>query len=206
MSSLLSIVSRIAGAPLASLDPPGPADAIVVLGAPLRADGTLSLLAQERVYAGVAMYRRGLAPVICLAGGHGPTALSGTVAEAEGMARWVRAMGVPEEAIRVDRKSMSTRGNAERAAELLLPEGRRRVWLVTQPFHTRRAKHYFRRAGFIPLGWHIEDGLQDNDPCRATRWVLREYGAWMLALWRALAEQRRGRFLFLGRLRMNRPG
>jgi len=183
--TFLRAAVRAAAAPLTSLDPPGPADAVVVLGAPLAADGSLTPQAEERVEAGVAIFRRGLAPVICLAGGHGPAALASSAAEAEGMARWVRAMGVPEAAIRVDRASICTHTNALRAAEILLPERRRRVWLVTQPFHTRRAKHYFRRAGFEPLAWRIEGGVQERDPRRALPWIAREYAAWALAIWRA---------------------
>jgi uncharacterized SAM-binding protein YcdF (DUF218 family) len=186
LHALLRAAVRLTAAPLTSLDPPAPADAVVVLGAPLAADGSLSPQAEERVTAGVAIFRRGLAPVLCLAGGHGPAALAGSDAEAEGMARWVRALGVPEAAIRVDRASTCTHTNALRAAEILLPEGRRRVWLVTQPFHTRRAKHYFRRAGFEPLGWRIEGGVQDRDPVRALNWIAREYAAWALALWRVV--------------------
>ena len=185
--ALLRGLARLAAAPLTSLSPPGPADAAVVLGAPLRADGTLSPQAEERVRAGVSLWQRGLAPVVCVVGGHGPAALAGTAAEAEGMARRVRALGVPESAIRVDRRSTTTETNALRAAELLLPEGRRRVWLVTQPFHTRRARWYFRRAGFEPLGWPIEGGIQEREPRRALRWIAREYGAWVLALGRGLS-------------------
>jgi len=184
MSVVLRVIARVLGAPLTSVSPPGPADAIVILGAPLRPDGQLSPVAEERVRAGVALWERGLAPVICVVGGHCPRGHRDDPAEAEGMARWVRAMGVPERAIRVDRRSTSTFTNALRAAELLHPEGRRRVWLVTQPFHLRRARFYFRRAGFEPLGWHIDGSLQYKDPARALRWITREYGAWVLALYK----------------------
>jgi uncharacterized SAM-binding protein YcdF (DUF218 family) len=169
--------------------PPAPADAIVILGAPIRRDGTLSRLAEERVRTGVELYRRGLAPVVCVAGGHCPPGSEASEAEAEGAARWLRAAGVPESALRVDRESASTRENAARAAALLLPEGRRRVWLVTQPFHLRRALYYFRRAGFEPLGYLIEDSVQDRDERAGVRWMVREYGAWALAV----ARQARGR-------------
>jgi uncharacterized SAM-binding protein YcdF (DUF218 family) len=172
--------------PLVSVSAPEPADAIVVLGAPLRADGSLTPQAEERVRAGIALYQRGIAPVLCLVGGHGPAAIAGTGAEAEGMARWVRAAGVPESAIRVDRESTCTQTNARRAAELLLPEGRRRVWLVTQPFHTRRALLYFRRAGFEPRAWHIADSIEYRDARRALKWIGREYAAWGLALVRGV--------------------
>lgn len=176
-------LARILGAPLASVSPSGPADAIVILGAPLLADGQLSPIAEERVREGVALWERGLAEVVCVVGGHCPRGHRDGPAEAEGMARWVRALGVPERAIRIDRLSTSTFTNALRAAEILLPEGRRRVWLVTQPFHLRRARYYFRRAGFEPLGWHIEESLQYREPARSLRWIVREYGAWGLAIW-----------------------
>jgi uncharacterized SAM-binding protein YcdF (DUF218 family) len=166
--------------------PPHPADAIVILGAPLRADQTLSSLAEERVRVGIELYRRGLAPVVCVTGGHCPPGSEHTAAEAEGAARWLRAAGVPESALRVDRLATSTRDNAARAAALLLPEGRRRVWLVTQPFHLRRAMFYFRRAGFEPLGYLVEDSVQDRNRRMGLRWIVREYGAWALALARQL--------------------
>jgi uncharacterized SAM-binding protein YcdF (DUF218 family) len=164
----------------------GPADAIVILGAPLRPDDTLPPLAEERVRTGVELWRRGLAPVICVTGGHCPRGHEHTAAEAEGMARWVRAAGVPDSALRVDREARSTRENARRAADLLFPEGRRRVWLVTQPFHLRRALYLFRRAGFEALGHVITGGVQDRHPRDSLRWIVREYGSWALVLARAV--------------------
>lgn len=184
------MLARALARPLAPGRPDGapePADAIVILGAPLRADGTLPPLTEERVRTGVELWRRGLAPVLCITGGHCPRGHEHTAAEAEGMARWVRAAGVPEPAIRVDRRARSTLENAARAAELLLPEGRRRVWLVTQPFHLRRALYLFRRAGFEPRGYLIEGGAQDLHPVKSLRWIVREYGSWAYLAARGLS-------------------
>jgi len=188
LAAALGVAVRALGRPLASVSSvstSGPADAIVILGAPIRADGSLSPMAEERVRVAVDLYRAGLAPVLCVVGGHCPPGYEDTPGEAEGMARLVRALGVPESAIRVDRRSTSTVTNAARAAAILLPEGRRRVWLVTQPFHLRRARFHFRRAGFDPLGWHIEASVQYRRPDHALRWIVREYAAWALALARA---------------------
>lgn len=187
MNAIASLTRLLAG----PLDPgppraPEKADAIVILGAPLRADDTLPVLAEERVRTGVELYRRGLADVICMTGGHCPRGWEHTISEAEGMARWVRAAGVPESALRVDRLSSSTRENAVRAAEILFPEGRRRVWLVTQRFHMRRALHCFERVGFDALGWVIEGGAQEQHGVTSLRWMVREYGSWALALTRDL--------------------
>lgn len=190
----MSFAAALARALARPLDPrhvasaPGPADAIVILGAPLGPGDVLPPLAEERVRAGVELYRRGLAPVICMTGGHCPHGHEHTLTEAEGMARWVRAAGVPESALRVDRKSASTAENAAAAAEILFPEGRRRVWLVTQPFHLRRALFYFQRAGFEPLGYFIENSVETRHGRRSLRWIVREYGAWGLALTRAIVD------------------
>lgn len=164
-----------------------PADAIVILGAPLGPDGELPPIAEERVRVGVELYRKGLAPVICLVGGHCPRGHRSGPAEAEGMARWVRSMGVPDEAIRVDRRSTSTFTNAMEAAKILLPEGRRRVWVVTQPFHLPRALFYFRRAGFEARGFRMKGSVQYQRPAQALRWILREYAAWIKVPWNAIA-------------------
>lgn len=185
------LAARALGWPLASVDDArATADAIVILGAPMYSNGTLSPQAEERVRVGVDLFRAGLAEVICVVGGHCPEPHDDSLAEAEGMARLVRALGVPESAIRVDRLSDSTVTNAARAAAILLPEGRSRVWLVTQPFHLRRARFHFRRAGFEALGWHIASSIQYRRPDLALRWIGREYAAWALALARAAAAPR----------------
>ncbi len=156
------------------------AQAIVVLGAPIRMGGELSPAARERVEIALELYRRGVAPIVCVTGGHAPRALQGTAIEAEGMARWLRAGGVPDDRLRVDRRSTTTQENAQRSAELLLPEGIREVCLVTQPFHSRRAQRLFRAAGFDAWVYPIEGGLSRARPASTLRWLMREYGAWLL--------------------------
>jgi uncharacterized SAM-binding protein YcdF (DUF218 family) len=165
---------RWLGRPLASPGPDGPVDAIVVLGAPLRADGGLTPVLEERIRAGVALWRRGIAPILCFSGGRTRGA---QVAEAAAMAAAARAEGVPDAALRVEAESGSTRANAEQVARLLRAEGRSRVLLVTQPFHLRRARMWFARCGLVARGWLIEDSLQFRDPVRALRWVARESSA-----------------------------
>ena len=77
----------------------------------------------------------------------------------------------------VEDEALSTEDNARLTAELLLP-GARRIWLVTQPFHGRRAALLFRRAGFEPHVWHIAHSVQYTNRARALKWLVREYGAW----------------------------
>lgn len=150
-------------------------DAIVVLGAPLgRRDGMSPILA-ERVAAAVALYHRGGAPLVVVTGG----VTSGGRAEADVMADALRAADVPADAIVVERASRTTRANAALTAPLLAARGARSAWIVTQPFHTRRAVRVFRTAGIDAHAWHITDSLEYTDRTRARRWLVREYAAWL---------------------------
>src|SRR5215470_8586977 len=99
---------RVLGRPLASgvrTVAPGGFDAIVVLGAPLGPDGALTAVLGERVDAGVALWRRGAAPLLCFAGGRTRGA---AVAEADAMAAAARAAGVPAAALVVEKESRNT--------------------------------------------------------------------------------------------------
>lgn len=156
---------------------PTAAAAIVVLGAPLAADGGLSEVLRERVDGGVALWRQGLAPIVICTGGITGGA---TRAEATVMAEAVVAAGVPVAAVVVEPRALTTADNAREVAALLPPGAQ--VWLVTQPFHGRRARRCFRAVGLAPSVWHLDDSVQYRDRGRALRWVTREYAAWTRAL------------------------
>jgi uncharacterized SAM-binding protein YcdF (DUF218 family) len=166
-------VARMLGAPLTCEDAVGPADAIVILGAPLREGGVLTDVLVERVATGYALWRDGAAPIVCVTGGP-----SRGTTEAAAMAAALRTLGIPDDALRIEPAARSTAQNATRTAALLAPEGVRTICLVTQPFHLRRSRLLFRRAGFEVRPVRIVGGLQDRTPERALKWVLREYGAW----------------------------
>jgi uncharacterized SAM-binding protein YcdF (DUF218 family) len=170
--SVAETLVRILGRPLEKRDEFAQADAIVVLGAPLRADGALTPVVEERVRAGVALWRRGAAPVVCFTGGRNRWARH-TETEADGMAAYALELGLTREAIIVERESRHTMENAVKAAGLL--RGRRTLWLVTTPFHLRRASLWFARLGFETRGYYIEDSVQFDRPGRALRWVAKEY-------------------------------
>jgi uncharacterized SAM-binding protein YcdF (DUF218 family) len=129
---------------------------------------------RERVDAGAALWRAGAAPRLCVTGG--PS--RGGRTEADVMAEALLERGVPAAALRIEREARTTAENATRVAAMLRPEAVTRVWLVSQPFHLRRARWLFRRAGLDAWGYRIDGGLQDRDPARALRWVTREYAAW----------------------------
>lgn len=173
---------RILGRPLAVRDDffrnARPGAAIVVLGSKLGADGGISAAGEERVRAGIAAWRAGAAPILCFSGGHSH---GEPIPEADAMAARARALGVPAKALLVEIRSRSTYENAHYCAEVLLP-AHREVWVVTQPFHSRRAVRHFRRAGFTARAWPIEDSLQFRDPGWGLRRVWREYVSWLKTL------------------------
>src|SRR4051812_18101574 len=135
-------LARLVGRPFAIEDRMlEPRDAIVVLGAALRRD-RLSAILRERVAAAVALFAAGAAPPVVVTGGvRGRSTRSGPAALAEGLI----AAGVPREVISVEDRAQTTAENARFTAAIL---GSASVWLVTQPFHARRAEYLFRRAGF----------------------------------------------------------
>ena len=171
---------RELGRPLARRDPFGHADAIVVLGAPLLPDGRIGSALEERIVTAVELWKRGAAPILCVTGG-GPPRRN----EADAMAQRAIELGVTRDALRIERRATSTSENARYTGDLLLAEGCRTVWIVSQPFHLRRARMLFARRGFIPLTWHAADSLQYEQPRLALRWVAREYAA--LAHWAGIA-------------------
>ncbi len=164
--------------PLVVREPMRTLDAIVVLGAPLRRDKLTPML-EERVDAAAALWRAGGAPLVVTTGG---ITRGAARAEADVMAEGLRARGVAE--VLVERTSQTTRENARLTAELLAARGARSVWLVTQPFHGRRAARLFRESGFDAHVWHIADSLHHRDRRAAARWMVREYAAWLALLLR----------------------
>jgi uncharacterized SAM-binding protein YcdF (DUF218 family) len=174
---MIERVVRVLGRPL-EVGGARRADAIVVLGSPTRADGSLTEIGEERVVAGVQLWKRGVAPIVCMTGGRSPRARAqGVMSEAEAMAARARALGVSAAAILEERESRFTKENATRAAPILRAAGVRSVVIVTQPFHLRRGVLWFRRCGFEAHGHVIEDSVQFAQPRRGLKWIVREWGS-----------------------------
>jgi len=170
---ILDRVARLLEAPLVIREPFQRLDAIVVLGAPLGPGDTLTPALRERVLAAASLWRAGGAPRVVASGG---TTHGARRAEAEVIADALRAEGVPD--VLVEAASQTTLGNARNTRAVLAPYGARSVWLVTQPFHGRRAARVFRAVGFDPHVWHIDDSLEYRARATAVRWLAREYAAW----------------------------
>jgi uncharacterized SAM-binding protein YcdF (DUF218 family) len=124
----------------------GNADAIVVLGASVSEDGVLDGSSLRRALAGVLALRQGRAPTLLLLG-----CPRGVAVEAQVRADLARSLGVAPDAILTEARALTTRQEARRVAELLLPRGQRRVLLVTGECHMWRARALFERAGLEVL-------------------------------------------------------
>lgn len=166
----VGLIASLLEAPLVVREPLRPLDAIVVLGATLRGDRLTPVLV-ERVDAAAALWRAGGAPIVVATGG---ITQGATRAEAEAMAEGLRERGVTD--VRVEAASQTTAENARYTAALLGTG--KSVWLVTQPFHGRRAARLFRAAGLDAHVWHIDGSIEYRDRKRALRWLVREYAAW----------------------------
>jgi uncharacterized SAM-binding protein YcdF (DUF218 family) len=148
-------------------------DAIVVLGARL-SNNSLTPVLVERARVAAELFARGAAPRVIATGG----VTSGTRSEADALGDAIEPLGVP--VVERETRAMTTAENA-RFVAAMLPRGAR-VWLVTQPFHARRAEYLFVRAGLDARAWHIADSIQYREPRRALRWIAREYAAWLKLL------------------------
>jgi uncharacterized SAM-binding protein YcdF (DUF218 family) len=121
-----------------------PSDAIVVLGGSVSPSGMLSLESQRRTVYGIALYQRGLAPVLVLLGAATPSGPS----EASVRAEQARLHGIPADAILTEARAHTTREEAARVKALLQARGVRSILLVTNAGHLARARSLFERVGF----------------------------------------------------------
>ncbi len=120
-----------------------PADAIVVFGARVYADGRLSDALADRVRTGCRLYELGLAEKVVFSGGPG----DGEVHETQAMRNFAVEMGVPEDAIMLDPNGVNTRETVSNTCELFEGMRIRRVLAVSHFFHLPRIKMSYASCG-----------------------------------------------------------
>ena len=127
----------------AARDETRPADVAIVLGAAVERGGRPSPSLRVRAQHAIDLYRTGRVQTLFLTGGLGRNAPS----EAEAMRRLALAAGVPDAALVLDETATSTYESIAAAAR----EARARRWgtvlIVTEPFHTPRARQMARDLG-----------------------------------------------------------
>ena len=130
-----------------------PADAAVVFGARVYANGRPSPLLADRIRAGVELNRAGLAPVLVMSGGDGADGFN----EALVMRDEAIAQGVDPAAILVDRAGVSTEATVANAMTMLEARsgdprpGVLRLMAVSQAYHLPRVQLAFAAAGIDVL-------------------------------------------------------
>ena len=145
-------------------------DAIVVLGAGLMNGGTLRDESLRRAVEGIALYKQGLAPILVLSG---PGRRDGTPrSEAEQRSALAQAMGVPLEAILTEDTANTTREEAVRISRLLMHRGLRKILLVTDSLHLRRAKLVFETNGLEVFPAPSDDYSSAATTAKDRLWLL----------------------------------
>jgi uncharacterized SAM-binding protein YcdF (DUF218 family) len=127
-------------------DPSRPAGAIVVLGA-AQYVGRPSPVLRARLDHAIALWRRGLAPIMIVTGG---TGAGDTTSEAAVSQRYVAQHGVPRSSILLESEGRTTSESMAGVAALMSSQGRRDVLLVSDPFHMLRLTILARRHGLEP--------------------------------------------------------
>ncbi|MFD2797293.1 vancomycin high temperature exclusion protein [Promicromonospora vindobonensis] len=165
------------------------ADAVIVLGAGLRSDGTPSTYLRRRVEAGAELYRAGIAPTVILSGDAHDNADGTRYDEPGSMRAWLldNDLGVPDHAIVLDREGFNTTATCRRAYDLY---GARTAVVVTQDYHLRRTLFSCVEAGLDAVGVGVS--AASSVPVRAAWWHVRELPASWKAAVRSLGRRRTG--------------
>lgn len=121
------------------------ADAILVLGANVFPDGTVSLMLGDRLRRGYELYKKGKAPKILVSGDHGQKDYD----EVRAMKNFLLAREVPASDIFMDHAGFSTYESVYRAGAIFQVE---KVIVVSQAYHLPRAIFTARQLGLEAYG------------------------------------------------------
>jgi len=122
----------------------GKSDVIIVLSGGSVNQQYLGTHTLNRLVQGIVLWRQGKAPNIILSGGP-PKA--GGIAEAYLMQDMARKLGVKEDRIFLEDKSLNTRENITYSADIMKKHGWRRALMVTSALHMKRALQLAKEQG-----------------------------------------------------------
>ena len=121
------------------------ADAIVVLGASVFADGTPSGILRDRLDDGIALYKEGVAPKLIMSGDNSTVSYN----DVQVMKDYAISQGVPSYDIFCDHAGFSTYESMYRAKHVF---GAERIVVATQTYHLYRALYAAQGLGLESLG------------------------------------------------------
>jgi uncharacterized SAM-binding protein YcdF (DUF218 family)/lysophospholipase L1-like esterase len=140
-----TFADRLVG-PLITSDTSGNGDAIVVPGAGVSETCSPNIYAIRRVMLAQRAYVQGRAPIVVFSGSR-QRGLPCSVAEV--MAALAVQLGVPRDRILVETTATTTWENAQRTDPMLRRLGVKRIVLVTDRLHMRRAEACFEQFGYV---------------------------------------------------------
>ena len=147
-----------------------PADAIVILGA-AQYNGVPSAVFAARLDHAIALYERGLAPLLVVTGGKLP---GDRFTEAETAATYARRQGVPAEAIVGENTGRDTLESLEAVGAILRSRHLESAIFVSDRTHMLRVLRMATDQGLRAWGSPTPDSPTDLDPTRRAQAVLHE--------------------------------
>lgn len=149
------------------------ADAVVVFGARVYADGTPSLALEDRIRTGCQLIQEGTAQWLIASGGPG----DGDVTEAQAMRAYAIAQGVAPEQIIMDDNGLNTALTCANTTRLMQADWR--LLAVSHSYHLPRVKLAYQQVG---LGGRVRTvPAQTSRPlAKMPIFMAREVAAWWL--------------------------
>lgn len=147
------------------------ADAVVVMGNPANADGSLSVTQRERTDAAFEAFRKSNARFLVFCGG----AAANQHIEAEVMKKYALSKGINDSQILIETKSESTIENALFVFPILEQKGIKSVVLVSSAFHTRRVFNHFSNYP-LDIQMYAAPYPEEHNIFQKGNALFREYG------------------------------
>ncbi len=120
-------------------------DCVIVLGARVYSDGSLSSVLKDRAIVGIDAYKAGASDVLLFSGDHGQTSYD----EVNALREFAESQGVARDRIFLDHAGFSTYESMARLAQVF---GAKKVLIVTQEYHLYRAIYNARALGMEAYG------------------------------------------------------
>ena len=156
-----------------------PYEAIIVLGAGVNPDGSLSPMLRYRMEKVLEVWKTGAAKSIFVSGDH----RIGEYDEVDHMVEYLIVNGVPEEAIWFDYNGFSTYESMYRVAEVY---NIRHAIVITQQYHLYRALYIGKSYGMEAVGVAAENWRMSSGTVMRT---LREWPACIKDLWNCIVKK-----------------
>lgn len=141
------------------------AQAVLVLGASVFADGRPSDILADRLEVASDLYHSGAAPQIIVSGDNTDAHYN----ESDAMKQYCMTLGVPADAIVVDREGYDTYASVYRAKYVYNMNS---VFIVTQAYHLYRALYIAQGLGMHAEGVAADKGSYDNQTTYSVREIL----------------------------------